>query len=888
MRSLLNRYIVLSATVVLLCVHLGLVVWTLVRFAQIEHWSPGLRFFGNEMVQRKGLTESAVDNLQEGIWYHLVKVRQDGGLAVRQITVGSPADRAGLRSGDLIVSVDGIDLRAHPEAYFQMRLRSNPGDSVNLAWLRDGRVRFGTLVLEQTDRVRYSVEVNNQELVLGVGAMAWFQRGHFLIMPIVLLCFGTWIGFRRPHNPISFQCALLFLTTALHTTPASLPMIAGWPMWVLSLSIVYITFAATIKFYIVLYLLAVFPIETPVGAWFRRWAWPIFIAYIGSGLFGLVYILGLTHGWDNSLVRFVTWVVDPFPEPTIVVITVTGAVILLIAQQFTARRQQRTRLHVIEVGFVLALVIAPLWVIVRPGTLLASWDILPFQGSALPVFVWFLDKVVYVGLKCALPLTFAYAIVTHRIFGLSFVFGRSLRFLVNTQGIYLVLCFGLFVVLYETISVWRSGIQVSDLLAACVAAGVILILIGGWTWVKVPVIRFMDRHFFREEIANRERLVGLQRKFSTYRERDALLIDTGKELTEVLDLSCAAVYFQNSPQETLSLRWHGMNKRTGQHTDIDPTCFTGATPGIDRILGNVSRDQALVEYASFESDAGLREPGFELIVVLRGEPGQRGCIALGAKRSEDPFSAGDREQLLVLAAELELALKNIEMSSSLEEQAKGLRRLSHRLINVQESERSRLAKDLHGDTGQALTALKMKLELTKNELSDVSGHAKERLHEAVELTGETLAKLRMIAHGLRPPALDMIGLSAALEGLCNDFAQHTQVSVVYEGGEIPNMPNPINISLYRILQEGLTNSVRHGHATRIEVDLKLRDGDIRLTVRDNGKGFDAHSPVSDRETSGVGLMDMRERLESLEGHLEVWSRPEAGTRLVATIPLERQ
>ena len=98
----------------------------------------------------------------------------------------------------------------------------------------------------------------------------------------------------------------------------------------------------------------------------------------------------------------------------------------MIAQQTAARGQQRARLHVIEVGFVLALVIAPLWVIVRPGTLLASWDVLPFQGSALPVFVWLLDKMTYVGLKCAMPLTFAYAIVTHRIFGLSFVFGRSL------------------------------------------------------------------------------------------------------------------------------------------------------------------------------------------------------------------------------------------------------------------------------------------------------------------------------------------------------------------------------------------------------------------------------------------------------------------------------
>ena len=418
--------------------------------------------------------------------------------------------------------------------------------------------------------------------------------------------------------------------------------------------------------------------------------------------------------------------------------------------------------------------------------------------------------------------------------------------------------------------------------------GSFLILIGGWTWVKLPVIRFMDRHFFREETANRERLVGLQRKLSTYKERDALLIDTGKELTEVLDLSCAAVYFQNSPQETLSLRWHGINKRTGQHTDIDPTCFTRATPGIDRILSKMNRDQTLVEYATFDSDTDLRESGFELMIALRGEPGQRGCIALGAKRSEDPFSAEDKEQLLVLAAELELALKNIEMSGSLEEQAKGLRRLSHRLINIQESERSRLAKDLHGDTGQALTALKMKLEMTRNELSDVSGHAKERLNEAVDLTRETLDRVRTIAHGLRPPALDNIGLSAAMEGLCSDFAQHTQVSVLYEGEEIPGIHSPIDISLYRILQEGLTNSVRHGKATRIDVDMGLHDGEIRLTVRDNGTGFDTGSAVLDRENGGVGLMDISERLESLEGRLEVWSHPGAGTRLVATIPLERQ
>ena len=888
MNTLINRYFVLSALVVLLCVHLGLVVWTLVRFTQIEHWSPGLRFFGNEMVQRKGLTESAIDNLQEGIWYHLVRVRQDGGLSVRQIATGSPAERAGLQSGDLIVSVDGTDLKAYPKAYFQMRLRSNPGDSVNLAWLREGRMFSGTLVLEQTDRVQYSVEVDQQELVLGVGAMAWFQRGHFLIFPIVLLCFGTWLGFRRPHNPIAFKCALLFLVTALHTTPAFLPMYAGWPMWVLSLSIGYVILAATLKPYIILHILAVFPIETPIGTWLRRRAWLILAALMVSAVFSFVHFLGRTHGWDNQLVRFVMWTVTPIPEPTLPILMVVGAGVLLLAQSSVVRRQQRTRLHVLEVGFALGLVLAPLWVIARPGTHLASWGFLALEGPALPVLVWFLDRMVYVGLKCALPLSFVYAIATHRIFGLRFVFGRSIRFLVNTQGIFFLLCFGLFVVLYETISVWHVGMNVSDLLVACAAAGFMLVLIGGWSWVKAPVTRFMDRHLFRDEIENRERLVSFQRKLLTYRERDTLLRDTGKELIEVLDLSHVAVYFENGQQESLSLLWHGVSKPAGQNFGKDAGFFTEAAQDIGSILRKINQDQSLVECSTQESDAGTKESGFDLLVVLRGESGQRACIALGAKLSEEPFSSEDREQLLVLASELELALKNIEMSGSLEQQAKGLKRLSHRLINAQESERSRLAKDLHGDTGQALTALKMKLELTQKELSDVPGYAKEQLKEAVALAGETLDKIRTVAHGLRPPALDTIGLSAALEGLCKDFAQHTQVSVVYNASDIPDISNPIDISLYRILQEGLTNSVRHGHATRIEVDLDLSDGEIRLSVLDNGTGFDARSAVQDRENSGVGLMDIRERLESLEGRLDVSSQPGAGTRLVATIPMEKK
>ena len=885
MKSLLNRYIILSALVVLLCVHLGLVVWTLVRFTQIEHWSPGIQFFGNDIAQIRGLNKSAVNNLQEGIWFHMVKVREDGGLTVRQIAADSPAEEAGLRSGDLIVSINGTDLRTHPQAYFQARLRSSPGDRFELAWIRDGQMHTSVLVLQSTDRVLYAVEVNQQELVLGVGGMAWLQRGHFLIFPIVLLFFGTWMGYRRPHHPVAFQCALLFLAAALSTTPSFLPMMAGWPLWVMNMSIGYVVFAAVLKWFLIVNILAVFPIETALGTWIRRHAGLILIAILVLGLSSLVRVLGLTNGWENVLVRSVSMIFGQLPESTLPVLIVIVAAVLLLAQRSTARRQQRIRLHVIEIGFVLALVLAPLWVIAKPGSLMASWELLPVQGTGLPVLVWLLDHIVYVGMRCALPLTFAYAILTSRIFGFRFVFRKSLRYLVNTQGVYLALGFCLFVVLYEMMSGWQFGMNVSDMLVASAAAGLVLILIGGWSWVRVYVIRFVDRHFFRDELEYRERLIRFHRTLSDYHDPDELLRVTGNELLEVLDLSHAAIYLDSDTSDSISVRWHGVKDRPGPNPSTGDG-FAEATEKIERILSTASPTGSLLEREADDADQGNGDAGFELIVALRGKNGLRGCIALGSKRSEEPFSGEDKEQLLVLASELELALKNIEMSSSLRKQTQGLRRLSQRLINVQESERSRLAKDLHDDTGQALTALKINLELTRKELSGVAGHAEERLNDAVDLTDETLNKLRRIAHGLRPPALDTIGLNAALDELCRHFSQHTQVSIEYRGKEVPRISNPVDISLYRILQEGLANSVRHGRATLIEVELKTNGGAVELSIHDNGRGFDADSVESDQVTSGYGLIDIRERLESLAGHLSVFSRPGTGTRLVATIPLE--
>jgi signal transduction histidine kinase len=140
-----------------------------------------------------------------------------------------------------------------------------------------------------------------------------------------------------------------------------------------------------------------------------------------------------------------------------------------------------------------------------------------------------------------------------------------------------------------------------------------------------------------------------------------------------------------------------------------------------------------------------------------------------------------------------------------------------------------------------------------------------------------------MAQGLRPPVLDALGVNSALEGFCRDFGRQTQLAIEYSGENLPLPPETVGIHFYRFLQEALTNIIKHARAHRVQVTLEAVDGMIRLVVEDDGVGFDLDAWESRRSGTGIGLLSMRERIEQLQGRLEIISRPGHGTRLVARI-----
>jgi len=204
-----------------------------------------------------------------------------------------------------------------------------------------------------------------------------------------------------------------------------------------------------------------------------------------------------------------------------------------------------------------------------------------------------------------------------------------------------------------------------------------------------------------------------------------------------------------------------------------------------------------------------------------------------------------------------------------------------RVVEGQELERRRLARELHDETGQALTSILLGLKALEERSKDPASRA--ATEELRELVVSTLRDVRRLAVELRPSALDDFGLVAALERLAESFAEQTGISVDFQtalAGE--RLPEEVETALYRIVQESLTNVVKHAQARRVSILLARKDGAVKAVVEDDGQGFDPAEQTDD----GYGLMGMRERLALLGGRLEVESGHDGGTTIAAEVPVQ--
>ena len=214
-----------------------------------------------------------------------------------------------------------------------------------------------------------------------------------------------------------------------------------------------------------------------------------------------------------------------------------------------------------------------------------------------------------------------------------------------------------------------------------------------------------------------------------------------------------------------------------------------------------------------------------------------------------------------------------------------LRRLSGSIMANQEKERSAIARELHDELGQVLTALNMDSVWLHEYLKETNAKAARRALTMCELIDKTIEEVRSLAIRLRPGILDDLGLVDALEWYTADFERRTGITCVFEHANIPNINDNVATAAYRIAQETLTNVARHASASRVEVDLKEIEGILSLSTVDNGKGFNTSELL---ETEALGLVGMRERAVLVNGVLNIQSQPGDGTRVFFRVPIDGQ
>ena len=217
------------------------------------------------------------------------------------------------------------------------------------------------------------------------------------------------------------------------------------------------------------------------------------------------------------------------------------------------------------------------------------------------------------------------------------------------------------------------------------------------------------------------------------------------------------------------------------------------------------------------------------------------------------------------------------------EAEQSLATLSGRLIQAQEEERHRIARELHDDISQQLALLSVELQGLANANPKSSVELSDWTERLLKRTSQISSDIHALSHRLHSSKLEYMGVVAAIAGFCSEITSQTGQEIDFEHTDVPtSLPQDISLCLFRVLQEGLHNAVRYSGSQHVKVELRGTPGAVQLVVRDSGSGFD---PEAAMKNGGLGLISMRERVGLVKGTISIVSKPQAGTEISVSIPV---
>lgn len=349
---------------------------------------------------------------------------------------------------------------------------------------------------------------------------------------------------------------------------------------------------------------------------------------------------------------------------------------------------------------------------------------------------------------------------------------------------------------------------------------------------------------------------------------DILLIDSVDNTARMLASEC-------SDEATMQI--------DGAKVSLDDMAITGDyRSGKAEMVRDISRFRNRSPYLKAALEGGLRS---HISVPLVSRSQLVGALNLWANEP-GVFTDTHLDIAYEVAYELTIGMQNARLLAEVSTGREELQSLSRRLLEIQENERRHIARELHDEIGQALTAVQMNIEALKQ--SPQGRRIGARLDESVELIDRVLQQVRDLSLDLRPSMLDDLGLVSALVWYAQRHSERPGLEVQLAFDPIQaRLPSNVETACFRITQEAMTNILRHSQATLVRIELRLQGQELELTIRDNGRGFDVRSARSRAVGGGsMGLLSMEERAELLGGRLTIESKEGEGTLVKATLPIQ--
>ncbi len=342
---------------------------------------------------------------------------------------------------------------------------------------------------------------------------------------------------------------------------------------------------------------------------------------------------------------------------------------------------------------------------------------------------------------------------------------------------------------------------------------------------------------------------------------EGYLIETSEH-----DLTCFSTYtYLKRDEYKLNLDWYLILYQ-------DSECiFTPIHELKNTMLYILMFTSTLLIITSFLFANKISKPIFSLALMAQ---------AIGKGDLKKEIKIKSRDEIGYLANSFDIMRQELDKSfKNVEKHRKELQRLSNRILLVQEEERKNLSRELHDHFGQALVALKTNLEIISKVTPKDNKKAHEWLMDSKHLLLKTMEEIRNLSYHIRPAMLDELGLEPTIESYTKDFSSRTKIVVdMCSNIKTRRFQPDIELSIYRMVQEALTNVVKHADASNVNIDIRYEAPKLTISIKDNGKGFDLNKGANE---CSIGLLGMRERFASIGGTFNVYSSPGEGTKLLA-------